>query len=116
MTAAPYWDGPAEFMPVPPGVEGSYEAAFHATALPAFYLPLLRLSETRTPGEFLFRLQPERAIGVVYNPNREHLGNYVDSALARRYDAYFFFDETFAVEPLDAEPEPAGLEAFPTGL
>lgn len=116
VTAAPYWDGQGEFMPVPPARTECYEAVFHEVGLPAFYVPLLRLAERGAPDEFLFRLRPERAIGVVYNPNRERFGNYVDSALARRYDAYFFYDRTFAVEPLELAPEPAGLEAFPTGL
>lgn len=76
----------------------------------------MKLGERQGPDEFPFRPRPERAIGVVYNPRRERLANYLDSALGRRYDAYFFFDRTFAVEPLDPAPAPAGLEAFPTGL
>ncbi|MNU07430.1 Erythromycin esterase [compost metagenome] len=66
-------------------------------------------------GEWLLGSREERAIGVVYHPEREHLGNYVPSRLARRYDAYLFFDETLAVEPLDP-CEPPGLETYPEGL
>ena len=38
-----------------------------------------------------------RAIGVVYHPEYEHLGNYVPTVLSRRYDALLFIDETHAL-------------------
>ncbi len=41
-----------------------------------------------------------RAIGVVYNPEREVPGNYVFSILPQRYDAFIFFEETRALNPL----------------
>src|SRR5918994_480594 len=41
-----------------------------------------------------------RAIGVVYNPDRERRGNYVSSILGRRYDALIYCDRTGAVTPL----------------
>ena len=31
-----------------------------------------------------------RAIGVVYHPDLEHLGNYVPTVLSRRYDAFIY--------------------------
>ncbi|MDX1691486.1 MAG: erythromycin esterase family protein [Acidimicrobiia bacterium] len=42
-----------------------------------------------------------RAIGVVYHPEYEHRGNWVPTALERRYDALCFFDDTGALHPLD---------------
>jgi erythromycin esterase-like protein len=68
------------------------------------------------PGGWLYQTRDERAIGVVYEPERERFGNYVPSQLANRYDAYYFYDETLAVEPIDQGPELPGLEAYPTGL
>ncbi len=41
-----------------------------------------------------------RAIGVVYNPEREVPGNYVVSILPQRYDAFIFFEKTRALSPL----------------
>ncbi|MNS09775.1 Erythromycin esterase [compost metagenome] len=116
VTAASAWDMPPEFKRVPPARPGSYEAIFHQTGVPHFYLPLKRLQPQDMPGAWLYRTRDERAIGVVYEPDRERYGNYVPSRLADRYDAYFFHDETFAVEPIDAGPVPPGLESYPSGL
>lgn len=114
VTAASRWDGPHEFKRVPPARPHSIEDVFHASGVPRFYLdlgtPLLGRG-----GEWLLATREERAIGVVYDPDRERWGNYVPSRLANRYDAYLFFDETLAVEPLDAA-EPPGLETYPEGL
>ncbi len=40
VTAASNWDAPAERKRVRPGLEGSYEALFHATGVPAFLVNL----------------------------------------------------------------------------
>ena len=37
-----------------------------------------------------------RAIGVVYRPEFEHLGNYVPTVMPRRYDALIYLDNTCA--------------------
>ncbi|RFU61056.1 erythromycin esterase family protein [Peribacillus glennii] len=42
-----------------------------------------------------------RAIGVVYNPEYEHLGNYVPSVISERYDAFVFIDKSHALTPLN---------------
>jgi len=114
VTAASEWDGPHRYMRVPPAREHSYEAIFHAAGMDRFLLDLDAPLLDRG-GEWLFQTREERAIGVVYHPERERWGNYVPSRLANRYDAYLFFDETFAVEPLDPI-EPPGLETYPEGL
>jgi erythromycin esterase-like protein len=44
-----------------------------------------------------------RAIGVVYHPEYEHMGNYVPSNMAQRYDAFIFIDRTTALHPLIVE-------------
>ncbi len=114
VTAAARWDGPHAFMRVPPARDHSYEAIFHEAGLDRFHLDLGPPLMERG-GDWLFGTREERAIGVVYDPARERWGNYVPSKLANRYDAYMFFDETFAVEPLDPI-EPPGLETYPEGL
>lgn len=115
VTAASAWDGPAEFKRVPPAREGSYEAIFHLANVPAFYLELRHLPIWK-PDSWLYETRDERAIGVVYDPELERDRNYVPSRLAKRYDAYLFYDETLAIEPLDLGKGPGGLETYPTGL
>lgn len=46
-----------------------------------------------------------RAIGVVYRPQYEHLGNYVSSLIPYRYNAFFYLDETTALHPLHITPD-----------
>jgi erythromycin esterase-like protein len=116
VTAATGWDQAPEFKRVPPAKPGSYEFIFHQANVPHFYLDWDEPVAGSMPDRFLYETHDERAIGVVYDPDRERAGNYVPSRLAKRYDAYFFFDETFAVEPLDIGPEIPGLESYPTGL
>jgi|SRR6185437_9449693 len=46
----------------------------------------------------------QRAIGVVYDPKRERMGNYVPSMIPLRYDALIYLDETTAIHPLHFAP------------
>ncbi len=59
-----------------------------------------------------------RAIGVVYHPSYDHLGNYVPTVLPRRYDAFLYIDETHALHPLHMEvvEEKEAPETYPTGV
>ncbi|MNC92603.1 Erythromycin esterase [compost metagenome] len=45
-----------------------------------------------------------RAVGVVYHPGYEHLGNYVPTIMPMRYDALIYLDETKALHPLPVRP------------
>ena len=44
----------------------------------------------------------ERAIGVVYRPETELQSHYFQAALPWQFDAYVWFQETRAVDALDA--------------
>lgn len=58
-----------------------------------------------------------RAIGVVYHPQYEYLGNYVPSLMPHRYDAFVYIDETSALHPLHMEPDGRQMpETFPFGV
>jgi len=58
-----------------------------------------------------------RAIGVVYHPQYEHLGNYVPSLMPFRYDAFVYLDETSALHPLHIKPDGHQMpETFPFGM
>jgi erythromycin esterase-like protein len=99
------WDAPMERMNVPDAREDSYEALFHRT-LGDNRLMIL----TDTIGEIsevFRRTRGHRAIGVVYNPEYERMGNYVPTSLSRRYDAFIYLDETEALHPLHLEAEPS---------
>jgi erythromycin esterase len=54
-------------------------------------------------------MNPHRAIGVVYDPEREKFRNYVPSLISERYDALIFLDTTSALHPLMLDPDPAKL-------
>ena len=59
---------------------------------------------------------PHRAIGVVYDPERERQGNYVPSLLAQRYDALIYLDRTNALHPLHLKPHDEKVpETYPFG-
>jgi len=101
VTAASDWDAYVERKTVRPGLPGSYEALFHETGVPNFYLDL------RGPGEAVRLLtQPrlERAIGVIYRPETERLSHYFEAVMPRQFDAVFHYDHTRAVEPLERTP------------
>lgn len=117
--AARGWDAPMQIMPVPPGRAGSYEAHFHAAAKKLeknnFYLWF-----KDDPDPKLRELAQElghRAIGVVYNPAFERLGNYVPTSLINRYDGFIFVDKTTALTPFIQEFETNEIsETYPTGF
>ena len=113
VSAASNWDAPVERKRVRPALAGSYEALFHETGIPGFWLPLGGASPAlREP-----RL--ERAIGVIYRPETERASHYFTSRLAEQFDAVIHIDSTRAVEPLERtvawqRGEPP--ETYPTAL
>ena len=109
------WGAPEEVMPLPPAIPESYEYYFHKVAekrrLNQFYL--MFKEKTQTP----FALtRGHRAVGVVYNPHHERLGNYVQTELSKRYDAFIYIDKTHALKSLHAIPVRGEFpETWPTG-
>jgi erythromycin esterase len=107
------WGAPMRSMPVPPARRHSVEDVLHAAA-PARALFVF-------PGgdrpDLLTDELGHRAIGVVYDPRREALGNYVPTVLGDRYDAFCWFDESRAVSPLPQRPVDAlEPETYPSGV
>lgn len=112
--AGEQWGAPMRRMTVPPAREGSWEALMHAAGARDRLLLLEGLDGV--PGA----LEPRghRAIGVVYHPERERLGNYVPSVLPYRYDALLHIEQSRALRPLHM-PEHAlrePPETFPSGM
>jgi erythromycin esterase-like protein len=121
VTAADDWDAPAERMKVNPGMEGSYEKAFHEVGHPRFLLNLhaVAAGSGGAAKELLREERLERAIGVIYRPQTERVSHYFRARLLEQFDAMIHIDETRAVEPLEraARAELREVpETFPTGV
>lgn len=110
--AGRWWNDVMRKMAVPPAVTNSWEYIMHnAGAADRLMLMNQYVKEVLGKKEF-----GHRAIGVVYNPQRE-LGNYVPSIMPMRYDAFIFFDETRALHPLHIEPGGHQMpETYPFGM
>ena len=100
VVAGARWDAPMQIMDVPPAKRGSWEAMLHE-AMPR---NKLILSHEVPQYESFWQVRDHRAIGVVYDPHRESLGNYVPTLLPKRYDAMIHIDRTRALHPLHIEP------------
>ncbi len=107
------WGAQMRVMSVPPAREGSYEDALHRAGED----PKLLIFAEAGHLEPLLDPRGHRAIGVVYDPQRERNGNYVPTVLPLRYDALLYLDETHALHPLHLEPQTGGeAETFPSGV
>lgn len=101
-------------MPVPPARPGSWDDILHAAGPRDRVLLSHEIADAPGAGERI----GQRAIGVVYRPEREGLGDYADTALPDRYDALLYIDEAEALHPLRMRPRQDGepSETFPVGM
>jgi erythromycin esterase len=117
--AAKEWGEQMERMPVPPAVDGSWDNFLHSLEDNVGRNKLLTFDDIdKKEDSSLLESKGQRAIGVVYNPSYERYGNYVETILPIRYDAFLFIDETHALDPLHmpVSPDEELPETFPTGL
>lgn len=106
------WGAPMQEMQVPQAREGSIESILHNESGSNCYLLFKEESENRFRSPI-----PHRAIGVVYDPARERMSNYVPSVLSKRYDAFIYLDQTTALHPLHLHPHDEKIpETYPFGL
>ncbi|HEX2113204.1 MAG TPA: erythromycin esterase family protein, partial [Alphaproteobacteria bacterium] len=115
VAAASDWRGPMEVMTVRPSHPESYERLCAKTSGNCFLLDL-RPDGRRDLLDELSRPRLERAIGVVYRPQTERASHYFDAVLPRQFDAWTWFRETRAVEPLPVATAPGTPETFPFGV
>ncbi|TVR81083.1 MAG: erythromycin esterase family protein [Chitinophagaceae bacterium] len=96
--AASEWEGQRRVFDVPEGISGSLENLLNGiSSNKSFYF--IMEEELSENNDWLNRIG-HRAIGVIYHPERERLGNYVPSVLPLRYNAMIFIPETGPVVPL----------------
>lgn len=110
--AAEGWGQPERVYRVPHARPDSHEDLLHrALGRPA----ALVFGDDRS-GPWLTTVRGHRAIGVVYDPERE-AGNYVPTLMGGRYDALVWLEETTALRPLHHELPPGEpeLETQPSG-
>ncbi|GGV39207.1 hypothetical protein GCM10010182_74450 [Actinomadura cremea] len=113
VVAAPSWGGAMEDMSVPPPRPGSLEAVLAESEL---HRGMFVMPPERDKPSFLTRTLGHRAIGVVYDPDRDGR-QYVPTNLAERYDALCWFRATTALQPLHRERARLGeLETMPSGV
>ena len=115
VAAASDWDGAMEVKTIVPSLEGSFERLMHDSGITAFALDL-RASHNEKLHAALSEPLLERYIGVIYRPESERHSHYSFANLARQFDAYVWFDETHAVNPLPTLETPGSKDTFPHGL
>lgn len=114
--AAEEWGEPMERMRLPAARPGSFEEAMHDAAVGDALLIFNGTDDGGVPG--LDEPIGHRAVGVVYDPDHERWGNYVPTIIPRRYDAFFYIEETRAVDPLHMPIRVDGEvpETYPSGV
>ncbi|MGW5430264.1 erythromycin esterase family protein [Streptomyces sp. NPDC004059] len=120
--AADAWGDVPRVMGVPAARTGSLEDLLHQ-ALPGeralFVFPHVQLQHPPPSGrgEWFHQEHGHRAIGVVYRPQYDRIGNYVPTVLAQRYDAFCYLDRTHALTPLHPVAEDSPEEqTWPAGV
>ena len=83
------WGAPELVLPVPPARPGSHEDLLHL----ALGHDALLLTAPDPADAWLSGVWGHRAIGVVYQPERE-AGNYVPTRMGDRYDALLWLEQT----------------------
>jgi erythromycin esterase-like protein len=120
VAAADDWDEPMQIKRVRPSLPESYERLAHDSEVPSFLLDLREGKRDERLASELMEPRLERFIGVIYRPETERWSHYSHAILPRQFDAYVWFDETEAVNPLPAELRPGEApsveETYPFGL
>ena len=110
VTAGRYWGAPTETMPLPPARENSWE---HRLQVIGENFILLS-KELKQLEELMQQRVQHRAVGVVYNPERERYSNYVPTVITRRYDAFVFLKHTQALHAMQIEDKTSAMpETYP---
>ncbi len=110
VVAGSEWGAPVRNMNVPRAIEGSWEHLMHQTGKGNQLLFLEDVKEN----ELFSTPIAHRAIGVVYHPRYEKIGNYVPSVLPNRYDAFIHVDTSQGVHAMNVYVDNTQLpETYP---
>lgn len=110
--ASDAWGEPMEGMRVPDARKDSWEDILHSCDSRGCLLFTDDLNAQLFKAPIL-----HRAIGVVYDPSREHYGNYVPSIIPERYDAFIHIDTTRELHALHQEKFSVRVpETYPFGV
>lgn len=113
VVAGKKWDARMEVMDVPRARSGSWEHYLHEAGNENKLLFAENLRDTYLAENYI----GHRAIGVVYNPAYERLGNYVPSVIPDRYDAFIYIDRTIALNALHMDADSLKTpETYPFGF
>jgi len=108
------WGSPMQIMEVPEAQKGSWENLLHEVSETD---KLLIMNDFKDVEQLTKYYIVHRAIGVVYHPSKEYMGNYVPSVLPNRYDAFIYLDQTAALHPLHISPDKTQIpETYPFGV
>jgi erythromycin esterase-like protein len=110
VVAGSEWGAPMRKMHVPQAIQSSWEHLLHQTGKGDQLLFLKDLKENT-----LFKSPiGHRAIGVVYHPKYEKIGNYVPSIIPERYDAFIHIDTSEGLHAMDVFVDKSQLpETYP---
>ncbi|WP_207955368.1 erythromycin esterase family protein [Segetibacter sp. 3557_3] len=111
VVAASSWGAPIKNMPVPPAPANRWEGYLHTIGSPNKII----LSAEVKDHPALQKPLGHRAIGVVYDPDREQ-GNYLRSIIPKRYDAFIFIDKTSALHPIGVQQRIEPPDTYPSGF
>ncbi|MCF8345258.1 MAG: erythromycin esterase family protein [Bacteroidales bacterium] len=111
--AARAWDDKMKEMVVPPARENSWEDLLNRSEP----TDKIVINQDIKDSPLLNNPVNHRAIGVVYDPDREYYGNYVPSIIPDRYDAFVFIDDSQALHPIKtATKSNMTPETYPWGI
>jgi erythromycin esterase-like protein len=104
-----------EVKPISPSPPGSYERLMHDAGLARLLLDLREGAHPALRTE-LTSARLERFIGVIYRPGTERWSHSAECRLPEQFDAFGWFDETTAVEPLPTHQSKGPKDTYPFGL
>ncbi|MDF2549619.1 MAG: hypothetical protein K0S07_686 [Chlamydiales bacterium] len=112
VAAASSWGGSMEMKAVRPPRPDSYEHLMQSAAQPAYFLPIKGNGEL---SQALLAPRLERAIGVIYRPERELESHYYKASLSHQFDEVIWFSETKAIKPLGHKESHEFPSTYPFG-
>lgn len=89
------WGATMKEMTMPPAISNSIESKLHKTGLHSLFVIFDKVDRE----EKNLKVMGNRAVGVVYTPNRDRK-QFVPTIVTMRYDALFFFQKTSALHVL----------------